>query len=247
MLPTGGVYTGLISPYYMKPITALKGRFSRSDIGTFVVALCVVVSLFGALFVHAAQSTATLTVSVAAALSFTTSTDVFGTITPGVAKFATTTLRVDTNNSAGWNVTLYGDSQGTSDTVLDLTTDAAVGITDQAEWIAGAATTSAGNAVRIASLDNSADVLAYRVMTASGTTPFRAATWWGAADAYTDSATTLWAGISSSTVQRQIGNAGAGSYSASTHISSVVYYLDVAATQQTGSYDGGLTYTATAN
>ena len=84
-------------------------------------------------------------------------------------------------------------------------------------------------------------------MTASGTTPFRAATWWGSADSYVDSATTLWAGISSTTVSRQIGNAGTGSYSASEQLSSVLYYLDVPSSQQTGAYSCPLTYTATAN
>jgi len=120
-------------------------------------------------------------------------------------------------------------------------------MTDQTEWVAGAATTTAGNALRIGSFANSGDVLAFRVMTASGSTPFRAATWWGSTDDYADSATTLWAGISSSTVSRQIGNASAGSYSASAHLNTVLYYLDVPSSQQTGAYSCPLTFTATAN
>lgn len=189
----------------------------------------------------------TLTVTVLSTLTFSASTDNIGNLTPGTAKFATTTLNVSTNNTAGWNVILSGDDQGTSNEVCDLDSDASVGLTDQTEWVPGAATTTAGNAVRIGSFANSGDVLAFRVMTASGTTPFRAGTWWGTADTYVDNASTLWAGIASSTVSRQIGNAGTGSYSASAQLSSVLYYLDVPATQQTGAYSCPLTYTATAN
>lgn len=189
-----------------------------------------------------------LTVTVQSSLTFSTATDVFGNLTPGTAKFATTTLSVTTNNTAGFNITLYGDDQSLTNTVLDLTTDASVGITDQLEWIPASATTSAGNAVQIGSLDSSGDVLAFRVMTASGSAAFLAPTWWGSTDAYSDNANTLWAGIASSTAANlKIGNAGTGSYSASTHRNTVLYYLDVASTQQTGSYSGGLTYTATAN
>lgn len=219
---------------------------SRSQTITALIASLLVTSvLFGSFYAYTAHGQAvTLSVTVASTLTFTTTTDQFGTITPGTFKFATTTLAVSTNNVNGWNVTLSGDSQSPSDTVLDLTTDAAVGITDQAEWIPGAATTTTGNAVVRASLDNSGDVLAFRVMTASGTQAFRSTSWWGANDS---DGTARFAGIASSTVQRQIGNAGLGSYSASTNLNTVQYYLDVPATQQTGSYDGGLTYTATAN
>ncbi len=179
-------------------------------------------------------------------LTFTTTTNQFGTLTPGTAKFATTTLSVSSSNSTGWNVILSGDDRATGNTTLDLTTDPSVGITDQTEWIPGAATTTAGNAVRIGSLINSADVLAFRVMTASGTAAFRASAWWGTTDAYTDSATTLWAGFASSTASnKKIGNTSVTS--GGTALSTVLYYLDVPTTQQNGSYDGGLTYTATAN
>ena len=221
---------------------------SRDSLRSLALALVVALSVFSlGIAEHAYGEAVTLQVVVNSSLTFTSSTNNFPNITPGTAVFATTTLATATNNAAGWNVTLYGDDQATADTVMDLSTDAAVGITDQAEWIPGAATTSAGNAVRSGSFDSSGDVLAFRVMAASGSTPFRAGTWWGTTDNYTDTATTLWAGISSSTVQRQIGNAGSGSYSSSTHLNTVLYYLDVPATQQTGTYTGGLTYTATAN
>ncbi len=213
----------------------------------FVAIALVMALLFGLYGTYAYGEAVSLTVTVQTALSFTTSSDYFGNFTPGTAKFATTTLSVTTNNVAGWNIILSGDDQSPTNTVCDLNSDASVGLTDQLEWIAGAATTSAGNAVRIATLDSSADVLAFRVMTASGSVPFRAGTWWGTTDDYADAATTLWAGIASSTGSRQIGNAGTGSYSASTHLNTVLYYLDAPSTQQSGAYTCPLTYTATGN
>lgn len=191
------------------------------ELKVFLSATLVTSIVFGgsaAYYAFAATDTETLTVTIATSLTFTTTTsayDEFGTLTPGTPKFATTTLSVTTNNVPGYLVTLYGNDQGSANTVMDLTTDASIGIADQLEWWAGAATTSVGNAVRIGSLDSSQKVLAFRVMTASGSQPFRSTTWWGTADNYTDNASTLWAGIGSSTVAQQIGNAGVGSYSAS--------------------------------
>lgn len=225
----------------------LKNHFTKNDFKILASAFVITGLFFSGFAVkYASGEPVTLTVTVQASLTFTTTTNQFGNLTPNTYKIATTTLNVLTNNTAGWNVTLYGDSQSPTDTVMDLTTDASVGITDQAEWINGAATTTVGNAVVRASLDSSGDVLAFRVMTASSTNGavFISTSWWGTNDA---DGTALWAGIASSTVQRQIGSAGSGSYSANPHLNTVWYYLDVPASQQTGSYDGGLTYTATVN
>lgn len=223
---------------------------SRNDVKILLSAFIITSLLFSIFYTkHVYGEAETLTLTVLSSLTFSATTDNFGNITPGTPKFATSTLNLATNNTAGWNVILSGDDVTTpgGNTACDLDSDASVGITDQLQWVPGAATTTAGNAVRIASFTNSGDVLAVRVMTASGTAPFRASTWWGTTDSYVDSATTLWAGISSSTISRQIGNAGTGSYSPSNHLSSVLYYLDVASTQQTGAYSCPLTYTATAN
>ena len=164
--------------------------------------------------------------------------------------FASTTLSVLTNDTAGYNITLSGDQKNNQpQNNLQLNGATSTQITDQTEWVPGNATTSAGNAARITSLVNSGNVLAFRVMTASTTNgvPFVATSWWGTQDNYVDNANTLWAGISSSTVQRQIGNAGAGSYSASAHLNTVLYYLNVSASQPTGTYNAPITYTATGN
>ena len=215
----------------------------------FAVCIAVLVSSTVLFTTQAYAEGVTLSVDVQTALTFTLSSNNFSTITPGTPVFATSTLAVATNNANGYNIVLSGDNKNSSNHNLQRTGETSVQITDQTEWVAGAATTSAGNAVRIGSFANSGDVLAMRVLTASSTngTAFLAPTWWGAVDSYSDNASTLWAGISSSTVSRQIGNAGAGSYGAVTHINSVAYYLDVASTQKTGTYTAPITYTATAN
>jgi hypothetical protein len=155
-------------------------------------------------------------------------------------------LSVLTNDTSGWNVTLSGDNKDTSNNNFQLSGNTAVQIPDQTEWVPGAATTTAGNAVVRASLTNSGEVLAFRVMSASSTNSlaFLAPTWWGTTDA---DGTAKYAGIASTTVQRQIGNAGTGSYSTSAHLNTVQYYLNVSASQQTGTYNAPLTYTATGN
>ncbi|MBI2030763.1 hypothetical protein HYT05_04015 [Candidatus Kaiserbacteria bacterium] len=196
----------------------------------------------------------TLSINVQTSLTFTTANQGFANgatnITPGTPLMATTTLSVTTNNSNGWNITLSGDNKNATNHNLQRSGDTTTQVTDQTEWIPGAATSTTGNAVRIGSLANSGNVLAFRVMTASSTNGavFAASSWWGSADNYaSDSANTLYAGISSSTVSRQIGNAGAGSYSSSAHLNDVQYYLSVAASQKTGAYTAPITFTATGN
>lgn len=217
----------------------------RSLFTAFLVA-AVIFAFGGAYYTYGAA--VTLTVTVAQTLTFTTSTNQFDTLTPGTYKLATTTLSVTTNDAAGWNVTLSGDDVTIpgGNTACDLDSDASVGITDQAQWVNGAATTTTGNAVVRASLDSSGEVLAFRVMSASSTngTPFLATAWWGASDA---DGTAKFAGVASSTVGRQIGNAGTGSYSSTAHLNTVQYYLNVGSAQTQGAYSCPLTLTATGN
>ncbi len=203
---------------------------------------------------QAYADTVTLSINVQTSLTFTTANQGFANgatnITPGTPLMATTTLSVTTNNSNGWNIALSGDNKNATNHNLQRSGDTTVQVTDQTEWIPGAATSTTGNAVRIGSLANSGNVLAFRVMTASSTNGavFYAGSWWGSADSYAaDSANTLYAGISSSTVSRQVGNAGAGSYSSSAHLNDVQYYLNVAASQKTGAYTAPITFTATGN
>ena len=220
---------------------------SRQSIRSMGSAFLIATIMFSTV-IYAVQANAaavTLTATVATSLTFTTASNQFGTVNPAAVSWATTTLDVLTNDTAGWIVTLSGDNKTSSNNNLQLAANAA-SVIDQTEWVPGAATTTAGNAVVQASLANSGNVLAFRVMTASSTngTPFAASSWFGATDV---SGTAKWAGIASSTISRQIGNAGTGSYSATDHINTVQYYLQVATSQQTGAYSAPLTYTATGN
>ena len=211
----------------------------------FIAALLIALTAFSGYAVYAATQPVTLSVTVASTMTFAQTTNQFATLTPGTPVQATTTLNVNTNNTSGWNVTLSGDNVTlTAQTLIS----GGVEITDKdPQWTmaAATATTTAGNAVAVTNGDN---VLAFRVMSASSTnsTAFLSTAWWGTSDAMFN-ASQLWAGIASSTNVGRIGNAGAGSYSATDHLNTVQYYLDVPATQQGAVYTGGLTYTAVVN
>ena len=223
---------------------------TKKDFGLLLASVLMTLLAFAGFCAnYACGESVSLTVSVTSSITFTSDGNVTfpGVAAGGTYQTATTTLSVTTNNAGGWNVTLYGEHRVTGNTVMDLSTDDSVGITDQKEWVPEAATSTLSTQAFVrGSLDNSGDVLAFRVMSASSTNggPFLAPSWWGDTDA---DGTAKWAGIASTTVQRQIGNAGLGSYSADAHLNTVQYYLKVPISQQTGSYDGGLVYTATAN
>jgi hypothetical protein len=186
-----------------------------------------------------------VTFSTPISLTLGASTNSFGSLTPGNYKIATTTLNVTTNNVTGYSVSIYGNNQGSggASTTLYLSpTTYTTNIADQTEWVPGAATTSAGNAVVRASLDGTQQVLAFRVMSASGSVPFLSTAWWGASDA---DGTAKWAGVASSTVSRQIGNSSAAAPSGV--LSTVQYYLDTPINQIQGNYTGDITFTAVTN
>ena len=84
-----------------------------------------------------------------------------------------------------------------------------------------------------------------RIMTASGTEAFIATDWWGTADDYADNVDTLWAGLNSTA--QKIGDSSIICSGADCALNTVLYYLDVPATQKTGAYSGGVTFTATMN
>ena len=226
---------------FLKKVAGGGGNFKE-----FIAALLIALTAFSGYAVYAATQPVTLSVTVASTMTFSQTTNQFATLTPGTPVQATTTLNVNTNNTSGWNVTLSGDN--VTLTAQALNNGASVEITDKdPQWtmLAATATTTAGNAVAVTSGDN---VLAFRVMSASSTNSvaFLSTAWWGTSDAMFN-ASQLWAGIASSTNVGRIGNAGSGSYSASDHLNTVQYYLDVANTQQGATYTGGLTYTAVVN
>ncbi|MDB5189055.1 MAG: hypothetical protein JWL82_12 [Parcubacteria group bacterium] len=218
----------------------------RSDTIAILQALIATLLIFSTML-FAAQAYAaavTLSVTVQTSFSFTAVTnagDQFPALTPGTYVWATTTLAVTTNDVSGWTVQLAGDNRATGNNLQSGVNS----ITDQTEWVPNAATSSPGNAVIRTGLTNSGNVLAFRVMTASTTnsSAFTSTSWWGTTDA---DGTAKFAGIASSTVQRTIGNAGTGSYSASQHLNTVIYYLNVSASQPTGTYTAPLTFTGVA-
>ena len=226
-------------------------HLSKKDILVFLTSIFLaifILSSVGIVYAVSGSQTPTLTATVTATMTFTVSSLYFGNIAAGDSTYgnATSTLNVNTNNTSGWFVTLYGNEQATGNTAMDLDSNADVGITDQLQWIAGAVTTTGGNAVVRASLDNTQNVLAFRVMSASSTNgaAFLTPGWWGNSDV---DGTAKWTGVASTTNVTQIGNASTGSLSASNHLNTVLYYLKVASSQQTGAYSGPLTYTATSN
>ncbi len=231
------------SANYIIMQTFLSGK-RKEHAQTLAAAVAIAVLLSAPLAF--AVPTVTLSATVATSFTFTTTTSQFSTITPGSWTNATTTLDVLTNDVSGWSVTLSGDNKTTTNNNMQLAGNTTVQIPDQTEWIPGAATTSAGNAVIRTALASSGNVLAFRVMSASSTngTVFTSTSWWGASDA---DGVAKYAGIASSTVGRQIGNAGSGSYSSSNHLNTVQYYINVGSSQQTGTYNAPITYTATAS
>lgn len=229
-----------------KTIFSFSKKVVSGNLKEFVAAFLIALTVFSGYAVYAATQPVTLSVTVASTMTFAQTTNQFATLTPGTPVQATTTLNVNTNNASGWNVTLSGDN--VTNTAQTMNNGASVEITDKdPQWImaAATATTTAGNAVAVTSGD---DVLAFRVMSASSTNSvaFLSTVWWGTSDAMFN-ASQLWAGVASSTNAGRIGNAGTGSYSASDHLNTVQYYLDVPGTQQAATYTGGLTYTATVN
>src|SRR3989338_7536169 len=222
------------------------GTSIKEDIHLLGAALFVTLLVFSGLYATYAYGEAVnLTVTVSSTLSFTTSTNQFAALTQGTPRQATTTLSVTTNNANGWNVTLSCDDRTLTVACGSIGGLNVTELPDGTGWIVAAATatTTGGNAASISSGDN---FLYFRVMSASGSVPFLSTAWWGTSDTMFN-ASQKWAGIASSTNVSRIGNAGSGSYSASTHLNTVQYYLDVGASQQTGAYEAPLTYSATVN
>ncbi len=228
-------------------LNAFSKKSFIEECKTFFSATFIALLVFGSTYAYDAYSAnpevETLTVTINAAVTFAVSTDVFGALDPGTYKYATSTLAVTTNANSGWNVTMIGDNQGSNaaSTTLFIVADPATDnkIPDGVEWVPNAATTSAGNAVAISAGD---DFLYFRVMSASGSIPFRSTAWWGSDD--TPFTNARWAGIASTTAaNKRIGSVGSGVYNSSVYLNTVQYYLDVGASQKQGSYTGTITYT----
>lgn len=154
-------------------------KITKTDINLFAAAVMISLMAFSGICAQfAGAETEALSVTVSASSSFSVDTNNFagGAITSGTPNWATSTLSITTNTAGGWYVELYGEDRATGNTTMDLSTDDSVGITDDTEWVPGAATTTAGNATSLTSGD---DMLSFRVMSASGTPRFLSTSWWG--------------------------------------------------------------------
>lgn len=174
----------------------------------------------------------TLQLTIGETLSLDCSTDPvdLGTLTPGTPVSNSTTCTTTTNDESGYDLQVKRDD---SDTTLDQTGDATVNITDKTAWDP-TANAGDGNAAVY-----SGTGLGFGVYASSAT---KNTTWWGTGTACHDALNqyagfpTAYANIMEHT-----------SYSAAATTTSVCYRVDVAATQESGAYDGTITYQAAGN
>lgn len=170
-----------------------------------------------------------LSVSVADTISINCGADVnLGSLTPGTEVTGSSTCTVTTNAAGGYELAVKRDD---SDTTLDLTTDAAVNITDKTAWDP-TASTGDGNAASYIGTG-----LAFSVY---GSSASKNTTWWGTGTTCGD-ASNLFAGfpVDYANIMEHT------SYSSSSTTTNICYTLDVPSTQQSGTYNGTITYQAT--
>ncbi len=169
-------------------------------------------------------------------LTFTvdSNTKSFGTISPAILSANTSSLDVTTDNSSGFSVSV---ARSDADTTLDLTTDAAVNITDKTAWDSGATCGTAGNAT---ASTTQPETLQFRVRQADTDSSNYCSSWWGSGDT---TATALFAGFP--IIDEPIAYRASAALTPSTSV--VLYNLTVPLTQKTGDYTGAITFTVVAN
>ncbi|MDP2736929.1 MAG: hypothetical protein Q8O59_04105, partial [bacterium] len=162
--------------------------------------------------------------------------ETFPTVEPGAVSATTTILTARTNNAAGFNITVIRDD---ADTTMDLTTDAAVNIPDKTNWnpTTNVCANNDGNAT---ASTTEPLTLQFRIRYNGTDAANYCSNWWGTDDT---TANAKFAGFPSAA--QQLINRSSSAVASST--SYVLYNLNVPSTQKTGSYTGGITYTATAN
>ncbi len=170
------------------------------------------------------QVTLDVTVNEVLSLSVDSATVSLGNITPGIPVTASTVATVTTNANGGYDLSVRRDD---ADTTLDKISDASVNIADKTAWD----NTGNGNAATW-----SGTGLGFSVYASTAT---KNTTWWGTGTGC-DDANNKYAGFPSSYQTIMSHNA----YSASSTTTSICYKLDVPSTQQSGAYDGTITYQA---
>lgn len=224
----------------------------ENDFGPICIAgfILILALSFGPQFIQlvkADTNSVRFTATVGTSLSFTidATSKAFGTVAVGTPKFATSTLYIVTNNSTGSNTTI----SRASTTYTLFTGDETIPDTPNGNnWTAPAATgtTPVGSAAWVIGTTKG---LGFRVISAAtdigsgaSTTCGAATAWWGTDDG---GANAKWSGISTSTAAQQIANCGYYKANAS---QTVVYQIDVSATQAGGSYQSSpITFSVTAN
>lgn len=200
-----------------------------------ILITCLIVSVWGfALQVTAEDDGVTLDTTVLISLSCVvdSGTKSLSDLTPGTPNTAETTLTITTNDADGFNVKVARDD---ADTTMDLSTDAAVNITDQTDWTSGTP-----NGALKAALDSSGDVLAFKVKQTGTDTDCYNSTWWGSDDTDPNALYTGFPTPSDTIVNDSVFESAAVDVV-------VLYYVDVAGSQKTGLYNGGITYSTTGN
>lgn len=188
-----------------------------------------------------------LTTAAATSLTFTidTSSVTFvSTLTPGTPISTSSVLTVNTNNAAGYNITI---NRASTTPTLILSADNSTTISDAPNnnnWTApgtGTATTTAGpSAVWTAGTTQG---LGFRAKQAGTTSGAYHLVWWGTDDT---GANALYSGISTSTAAQVLSRNNVGT--ASNENITVEYKLDTAANQKSGKYvSSPVVYTATVN
>jgi hypothetical protein len=154
-------------------------------------------------------------------------------VTPTFLAATTSILYVSTTNVTGFTMTVQKQDPVT----LRLVANTAISIPDKTEWIAGGATTTAGNS---SASTTEPLTLQFRIRRTGTDVPNYSNAWWGTSDA---TANALFGGFPSTT--QAIINRSVSAVSTTT--STVLYNLNVDVTQPNGVYSGTLLYSATAN
>ncbi len=148
-----------------------------------------------------------------------------GPIDPGTPVTADTTLSITSGSANGVTIKAVRTD---ADTTMDLQTDAAVNITDKDDWVSATPNSAAWSGTG----------LGFRVKETGTETNYWSETWWGL-----DAGTPLFAGFpaAAETISTYSGSTAGEFYII------VQYKLDVLKSQKTGTYAGGVTYTAIEN
>lgn len=173
----------------------------------------------------------------AGGLSFAvdSATQTFTALTSGSLVATTSILTAKTGNSSGFSVSVSRD-----DTVntMSRSGETSVKIPDKSpDWMAPGSVGTPGNAT---ASTTQPQTLQFRIRSTGTDSANYASAWWGTSDT---TANALFAGIPSTS--QQIINRSSAAVSTTTAY--VLYNLDVPSTQKTGTYTGGVTYTAVVN